>query len=68
MKPTYYVLCNNGNALFVKEAGFFASQGGLTEAWGRHWTPVEATSIGDARRQASKMFKVPLSPIHKDEP
>lgn len=66
-KPTHYVLCNSGNALFVKEAAFFASQGGLAEPWGRHWKPVVAKSIGDARRQAAKIFKVRLSPIHIGE-
>jgi hypothetical protein len=65
---THYVVCADGGALFVKTAEFFRSQGGLSEPWGRHWTPVNATSIGDARRQAAKMFNVPLSAIHQGEP
>lgn len=67
MKPTHYVHCNSGNALFVKEAAFFASQGGLTDEWGKHWKPVVARSTGSARRKAAKLFNVPLSPIHYGE-
>ena len=66
MKATHYVH-SNGSALFVKEAEFFKSQGGLCETWGKAWQPVAATSIGDARRQAAKLFRMPLSPIHRDE-
>lgn len=45
----YYIHRNAGDAVFVKEASFFAQQGGLTEDWGKHWTPVVATSIEQAR-------------------
>lgn len=48
--PTHYVHRNPGQKVFVKEAAFFASQGGLREEWGRSWTPVTADSIEDARR------------------
>lgn len=65
--PTHYVHCNDGNALFVKVADFFVSQGGLTEPWGKAWKPVVATSIGHARRQAAKIFQVELSSIHDGE-
>jgi hypothetical protein len=64
MTPTHYVLCNSGSALFVKEAKFFESQGGLTETWGKAWVPVEATSIEAARKQAASLFNVQLSHIH----
>jgi hypothetical protein len=67
MNITHYVLCNSGSALFVKEAEFFESQGGLTDAWGCAWVPVEAKSIEDARKQAAALFKVPLSHIHLSE-
>lgn len=67
MNPTHYVHRNFADALFVKEADFFKQQGGLTEPWGKHWKPVVATSIGDARRQAADLFGVPLSPIHDEE-
>lgn len=66
-RPTHYVHCNAGNALFVKEAGFFTSQGGLTQPWGKHWRPVVARSIDDARRKAAEIFGVELSPIHFGE-
>lgn len=66
-KPTHYVHCNSGNALFVQEASFFELQGGLHDEWGKSWKPVIATSIGDARKQASTLFGVPLSPIHRGE-
>lgn len=65
--PTHYVHKNSGEALFVKEADFFRSQGGLTEQWGKAWTPVVARSIGEARRKASVIFGVPLSHIHNGE-
>lgn len=64
---THFVHCNSGFALFVKDADFFISQGGLVEEWGRAWRPVIASSIGDARRQAAKLFGVPLSLIHRGE-
>lgn len=64
MTATHYVHCNSGNALFVKEANFFESQGGITESWGKAWVPVVAKSIEDARREASVLFNVPLSHIH----
>lgn len=67
MEPTHYVHCNSADALFVKEAKFFESQGGLKESWGKAWKPVVATSIGDARRQAAKIFGVKLSWIHHGE-
>lgn len=56
--PTHYVHCNcNGTgAIFVKEAGFFESQGGLTADWGKAWKPVVAKSIIDAREEARKVF------------
>lgn len=66
-EATHYVNCNSGRALFVKEAEFFQSQGGLREDWGKTWRPVVAKSIGDARRQAAKMFGVRLSHIHAGE-
>lgn len=67
LRPTHYVHCNSGDALFVKEAGFFEEQGGLREEWGRAWKPVVAYSIGHARRQAALLFNVPLSHIHAGE-
>lgn len=64
---THFVHCNSGDALFVKEADFFQSQGGLADAWGRCWVPVVATSVGDARRQAGWLFGVGVSSIHWGE-
>lgn len=47
---TRYVLRQAATgSVFVKEAGFFRSQGGLTEEWGRAWVPVHANSIEHAR-------------------
>lgn len=64
---THFVHCNSGKALFVKEADFFKSQGGLTQDWGKNWVPVTARTIGDARRLAAVIFGVPLSHIHDGE-
>lgn len=50
----YYIHRNSGQAVFVKEAGFFESQGGLTEAWGKAWTKISAESVDDARRIAQE--------------
>ncbi|QIV65882.1 hypothetical protein Cp1R7AA1_191 [Mesorhizobium phage Cp1R7A-A1] len=49
--PTHYVHFN-GAAYFVKEADFFASQGGLVMRWGAAWQPVIAKDIEDAREMA----------------
>lgn len=42
--PTHYVNVGHGprhrNGVFVKEAQFFADQGGLVQDWGRSWRPV----------------------------
>lgn len=46
----YYVHTNCGGATFFKTAEFFASQGGLTQDWGKAWRLVQASSIEDARR------------------
>lgn len=64
---THYVVCNSGNALFVKEAKFFEDSGGVTEDWGQTWVPVIAESIGKARIRAGEIFGVEVSPIHAEE-
>jgi hypothetical protein len=38
--------------VYVKEGDFFRSQSGLDAEWGRHWTPIEASSLNDARLKA----------------
>lgn len=48
---------HNGHSWFVKEAGFFEDQGGLTEPWGKAWKPIYATSIEDARAKAAEEFE-----------
>jgi hypothetical protein len=49
----YYVTFN-GASWFVKEAGFFKQQGGLTEPWGQRWKLIRADSIEDARIKAAE--------------
>lgn len=56
----YYILDKNGTPPHVKEGEFFKSNGGLTEAWGKPWVPIEAGSIADARRKAAAQFGVVL--------
>lgn len=63
----YYVTQNSSNSVMVKEGEFFASQGGLAEDWGKHWTKVDATSIGAARRKGAELFGVTLSHIYQGE-
>lgn len=53
--PTHYVHRNPANAVFVKTAEFFVSQGGLVEPWGKAWSPVTVDgdpgeTLEDARR------------------
>jgi len=55
LPPTHYVV-SNGVSIFVKEANFFRSQGGLTEPWGRRWRPVHASSIEHARQIGDSMW------------
>lgn len=54
-----YYVHYNGAAVFVKEAEFFKSQGGMTAEWGNGWRgPVEAESIEDARAKGYQLFGV----------
>lgn len=47
MNKYYILICPW--AVYVKEAGFFVSQGGLTSKWGQAWVKVEAEGIEEAR-------------------
>lgn len=52
----------------IKEAEFFAEQGGHTQPWGTAWEPIRgATSIGDARRKFAAAHGVVLSSIYDRE-
>lgn len=48
-REIWMVLVNSGGSVFVKDYDFFRSQGGCTEGWGLHWTPVMAGSVEEAR-------------------
>lgn len=61
----YYVLIKGGRVggwreliatVFVKEAGFFISQKGDREDWGKSWIKVKADNIEDARSIGQRMF------------
>jgi glycerol uptake facilitator-like aquaporin len=65
-EATHYVV-NNGSWVGVKVADFFIGQGGLTEPWGKHWKPVQAETIGQARRMGAAMFGIELSHIYLGE-
>ena len=54
----FYVIKTWANRVFVKEAKFFISQGGLESDWGKHWKKIKATSIEEARQKG--MDKLPL--------
>lgn len=58
---TYYVLPRGTNTM-VKGGEFFKTQGGLIEAWGKHWRPVLAASIEEARVIGSKLPSI--APLH----
>ncbi len=52
----------------IKTAAFFERQGGLVDAWGKFWEPIEdAASIGDARRKFAAEHGTYLSSIYEDE-
>jgi hypothetical protein len=71
-----YYVHYNGASVFVKEAGFFKSQGGLTDEWGKHWRgPLTAESIHAARMKGYELFNVKpsaeqrrLSELHERRP
>lgn len=61
----FYVLIKGGRAggwrelvatVFVKEAGFFISQKGDREEWGKNWIKIQATEIEHARDIGKRMF------------
>ncbi len=52
--PNYFVLIKPWS-VSVKEAEFFIAQGGLTQPWGKHWRPVEADSLEQAREQGKAL-------------
>lgn len=56
MTQEFMVVCGPSGSVFVKERSFFVSQGGDTQAWGKHWVKVIANSIEDAREQGCKIF------------
>jgi len=66
----------NGASVFVKEAEFFKSQGGLTADWGKAWRgPIAAESIHEARMKGYQLFGVQpseaqrrLSWLHENRP
>jgi len=51
---TFYIHRNEGKAIFVKEAAFFESQGGLIQPWGNVWHRIFANSLAEARTVAEK--------------
>lgn len=55
-EPTHYILIQRWG-VYVKEAEFFRSQGGLTMPWGQKWKPVVAASIEEARRIGEQKLK-----------
>jgi hypothetical protein len=59
----FYVLPREYGHSMVKDGDFFRSQGGLKDDWGKHWIPVHAESIEDARRLADRMVTKQQSPI-----
>ena len=50
----FYILINSAG-VYVKGAEFFASQGGLTEPWGKYWECIEACSFYEARNKGIRL-------------
>lgn len=61
---THYVLANAAG-VYVKDAAFFASQGGLADDWGKSWEPVIAGSLYDARNAGIKIRRQRFPDCHK---
>ena len=69
-KPTHYGLfrAHVPESPMIKEAAFFARQGGLESIWGKAWEPIfGASTIGEARRKFAADKGVSLSLIYRDE-
>ena len=50
MRDVYMInVVEASGSVFVKTLDLFRNQGGFREDWGRHWYPVVATGIDDAR-------------------
>lgn len=58
----YYILVEPW-AVYVKEAEFFKSQGGLTQLWGKNWKLVEADSVEDARNIGKRLQPKPYGGV-----
>lgn len=57
MRDIYMVnVVRVSGSVFVKTLEYFRTQGGFTEDWGVHWTPVVATSIEEAREIGCKLM------------
>lgn len=65
----FYVLWREHvpNSPMVKEGNFFRQQGGLTDDWGKSWEPIDAKTVGDARRKFAESRGVTLSHIYWGE-
>jgi hypothetical protein len=52
-----YMVNVNGHSgsVFVKVLEFFRSQGGFRDDWGKHWVPLVATGIEDAREKGCQL-------------
>lgn len=59
---THYILIEKQSphsahpTVYVKEAAFFISQGGLTTNWGKNWIGINAESIDDARQKGKEIW------------
>lgn len=55
-RDVFMVLVNQqSGCVFVKDIGFYRSQGGFREDWGRNWVPIVATSIEEAREKGCSL-------------
>ena len=48
---THYLLINKAGIYYTKDADYFREQGGLISEWGKHWEPIVAESMYDARHK-----------------
>ena len=51
--------------VYVKDGGFFESEGGLSSDWGRAWERIEARTLHDARRIGIEMRRTRFPNSHR---
>lgn len=57
----------NSAGVYVKDAEFFESQGGLTKPWGKKWEEIDAIDLRQARQVAIAMRRQRFPHSHRTQ-